>query len=146
MGLVDSEMNGKSVADEELLYRCVRSEYVQNVNGELRAGENGFLDKKKRPSVNRAMLDDYDPARTKREKSDAVAELRTADVRRIDSVHKKNLKGLTEFTYVFDVEADPLPNNAAHAEIYADREMSGGSFERLREELSDLAVIVLGPE
>jgi hypothetical protein len=69
-----------------------------------------------------------------------VCSLITKDVRAIDTVVKYSKKGTEEVRHNIDVEPVPLPDNGAHAEIYAVPEISGGRiFQRLLERLAYLA-------
>lgn len=90
--------------------------------------------------MDRAKLCGHDPSYTQFHPSDYVCSLVAEDVRAIAAVVKYDKKGVPQVRHNVDVESVPLSNNAAHAEIYAIPEISGGRlFERLLERLAYLA-------
>src|SRR5438270_12008374 len=105
------------VADDEELYRSIRAEYLTTESGVLRARSEAFGDRGQRVSVDRALLVDNDPRRTRKGPSCAVARLLTAAVRL--TIPQRAANGQQIGTYVIDVIPDPLPDNPAHAAIYA---------------------------
>lgn len=141
------------VGPDELLYRCIRAKHIVPIEGGFACSESAFMDPNKEPSVDRASLCNDDPTHTRREPSDAVASLITHEVRDIKTVVKRTgSTGQTiAFTYKIDVKPDPikddpiLPDNPAHAKIYEDQELTNNPFRRLREELAELAIIILPP-
>jgi hypothetical protein len=72
------------VADEEVLYRCVRPSYYITLNdGKTRPSSQAFTDPEFNISVDRAKLCNDDPRYTQREKTDFVCSLVTEHVRGI---------------------------------------------------------------
>ncbi len=131
---------GDYVDDNEALYRSVKPVYwKQKDNGEFYLSSQAFADRNCRPSVDRARLCDHDPSYTQFCSSDYVCSLFAEDVRATDTVVKHD-KGVPQVRHNIDVEPVPLSDNAAHAEIYAVPEISGGRlFARLLERLAYLA-------
>jgi hypothetical protein len=129
------------VDDDESLYRSVaRTLWKQKYDGEFYLSSQAFADRNRRPSVDRAKLCDHDPSYTQFRPSDYVCSLVAKDVRTIATVVKYDKKGSPQVRHNIDVEPVPLPDNEAHAEIYALPEISGGRlFERLLERLAYLA-------
>lgn len=114
--------------------------WKQRNNGEVYLSSQAFADRNRRPSVDRAKLCGHDPSYTQFRLSDYVCSLVTGDVRAIATVVKHDKKGVPQVQHNIDVEPVPLYDNAAHAEIYAVPEISGGRlFERLLERLAYLA-------
>src|ERR1043166_8799966 len=106
------------VADDEWLYRSVRREHLISENGVLRATSEAFGDRSQRVSVDRAALVDHDPRRSRKSETDAIAGLLTARVR--GSLPRRDAQGQEIGVYVIDIIPEPLPENPAHAVIYAD--------------------------
>lgn len=141
------------VDSSETLYRRVRNGTCKFVEGHWKCSENAFGDLDKEPSVDRAKCCGNDPAYTRLEAADAVASLSARDVRNINTVVQRT--GATGATishrYKIDVRPDPIKDepgtrdNPAHAKIHADEALTNGPFKRLREELADMAVVVLEP-
>ncbi len=99
-----------------------------------------FADRNCRPSVDRARSCGYDPGYAQPHSSDYVCSLTAQDVRDIDTVIRHDEKGVPRLRHNINVEPAPLPSDAAHAEIYAVPEISGGRlFERLLERSAYLA-------
>ncbi len=133
------------VADHEALYRSVRREHLTYENGVLRAISEAFGDRNQRVSVDRAVLVDNDPQRTRKSETDAVAQLITSEVR--GSLPRRDAKGREVGAYAIDVIPEPLPDNAAHAVIYANPGfVSPNHFRKLREHLARIHQIVLLPK
>ena len=141
MALADGVGAGDRVEDDEALYRSVRRVlWKQKKDGEFYLSSQAFADRNPRPSVDRAKLCGYDPGYAQFRPSDYVCSLVTRDVRAIATVVKYGKKGVPQVHHNIDVEPVPLPDDAAHAEIYAVPEISGGRlFERLLERLAYLA-------
>src|SRR5690348_10976785 len=103
-------MPSDHVADDEILYRSVRRDQIVPVEGGMRPSSQAFTDRQMEVSVDRAMLRDHDPRKSQMNPTDAVVSLLVSDVR-------GTLPGRPE--YAIDVRSDPLPENPAHALIYA---------------------------
>lgn len=133
--------NGDHVDDDEVLYRAVKPVlWKQKRDGEFYLSSQAFADRNRRPSVDRARLCGYDPSHAQFQPSDYVCNLVAGEVRAIATVVKHDKKGVPQVRHNIDVEPVPLPDDAAHAEIYAVPEISGGRlFERLLERLAYLA-------
>ncbi len=130
------------VADDEVLYRRVPAlrEYFKVEGETTRISSQAFSDRQFRPSVDRAALLNDDPSRTQQDPTDAVVRLVAGEVRAIASVEQRNEKGETTLRHVIDVEPVPLPQNPAHAEIFAIPDFaSKGVFRKLQESLARLA-------
>jgi hypothetical protein len=133
------------VADHEALYRSVRQEHLTYENGVLRAISEAFGDRNQRVSVDRAVLVDNNPQRTRKSETDAVAQLITSEVR--GSLPRRDAKSREVGAYAIDVIPEPLPDNKAHAVIYANPDfVSPNHFRKLRERLARIHQIVLLPE
>lgn len=129
-----------------MLYRCIRVEYAKLVDGVWQCSENAFLDPEKEPSVDRANYCKNNPEYSKRGATDGIASLSAQEVRNIKNVVKKSESGKTiEHEYTIDIKPDPLIENPAHAKIYADELLTSKPFKRLREELANIAQIILNP-
>jgi hypothetical protein len=141
-------MADERVDDDEVLYRRVphRPNHFRHENGRIRVTSQAFSDRRFRPSVDRATLCGNDPTSTQTDPTDAVASLITFQVRGIDTVEQRDERGEVVIRHAIDVEPNPirndpvLPDNPAHAEIYAIPEMRNErTFRRLREALAMLA-------
>lgn len=134
-------VGGDRVEDDETLYRSVVPNLWKQKNyGEFYLSSQAFADRRQRPSVDRAKLCGHDPSYARFRPSDYVCSLITRDVRAIDTVVRHDKKGVPQVRHNVDVEPVPLPDDPAHAEIYAVPEISGGRlFERLLERLAYLA-------
>jgi hypothetical protein len=140
------------VGDDELLYRRVREQYIsRDAENKPFVSANAFNDKQKKPSVDRAHLTGFDPQRARWEQSDAIVSLLTEEVRAINSIIERTATGTPVAPYLIDVRPDPLkdhptlPDNPAHAQIQADRDMTGSAFSRLKEVLAQMISPVLDP-
>jgi hypothetical protein len=130
-------MTSDQVADDEILYRSVRRDQIIPVEGGVRLSSQAFTDRHMQVSVDRAKLRNHDPRNCQMSPTDAVVSLRVSDVR-------GSLPGCPE--YEIDVRPDPLPDNPAHALIYAQPQYANPSvFRKLRERLALLARIELLP-
>jgi hypothetical protein len=134
------------VADNELLYRCV---FYQTSDGtktyklegdKIYVSTSAFRDASSAPSVDRAILCEYDPTYTQKNPKDGVVSLICQEVRLIDSVVQKDSKGREEFAYKIDVLPRPIPENKAHAQIEPTPAYRSKSvFRKLLERLAFLA-------
>ena len=136
-----------SVRDDELLYRSVRSESeVEEYffdRGKLIIRPAAFNDKRKKPSVDRAELREFNPSLSKLNETDGIVSLITADVRAIKEVETKTED--RDVVHAIDVIYDPKPKNHAHSHIIVDPEFLGtgskqkSTFKKLRVALATLA-------
>lgn len=133
--------DGDHVDDDEVLYRAVKPVlWKQKHGGEFYLSSQAFADRNRRPSVDRARLCEHDPGHAQFHRSDYVCSLVAEEVRAIATVVRYDNKGVQQVWHNIDVEPVPLPEDPAHAEIYAVPEISGGRlFERLLERLAYLA-------
>ena len=128
------------VSDEEVLYRCVRREYIMVEDGRLRLGSLAFTDPRFRPSVDRAKLRNHDPQRTQVDSTDGVVSLIAADIRNISDISQRTDRGDIVQRYAIDVEPAPLTENAAHAEVHGVPEFeSRSAFKKLLLRLAEIA-------
>lgn len=134
------------VADDEFLYRCVfyrtsdGTKTYKVESGQVYVSISAFRDSSLAPSVDRAILCEYNPTYTQKNLEDGVVSLICQDVRLIDSVVQKDSKGKEEFTYKIDVLPRRLPNNDAHAQIEPTPTYRSKSvFRKLLERLAFLA-------
>lgn len=134
------------VANNEFLYRCIfyktsDGSKTYKVEGDkVYVSIAAFRDASLAPSVDRAILCEYNSTYTQKSPEDGVVSLICQDVRLIDSVVQKDSKGKEEFTYEIDVLPRPLPNNNAHAQIESTPAYRSKSvFRKLLERLAFLA-------
>src|SRR5216683_84497 len=140
--------NNDFVDDDEMLYRRISSRqhavsplYEYRDDGTIRIHSTAFSSRDFRISVDRAKLHDYNPQKAQEDESDGVVSLLTRDIRNIVGLARK-VAGGCEVQFRIDVEPVPLPENAAHAEIYAIPGFDYDSktvFRKLRERLVQLA-------
>jgi hypothetical protein len=135
-----------SVADNELLYRCVFYKTSDGTKTYKVEGDKAYVsiyafrDAASAPSVDRALLCRQNPTYTQKNTEDGVVVLICQDVRLIDSVVQKDSKGKEEFTYKIDVLPRRLPDNDAHAQIEPTPTYRSKSvFRKLLERLAFLA-------
>lgn len=138
------------VEDAEQLFRRVANVsgmYVETGDG-LRLSSSAFNDAGRQPSVDRALLRDGDPNRSKTSATQGIAMLLTREVRAIAEVVQRDSRGGTRFVYTIDVIASPIePDNEAHPDynpahaliVSAPAFESEGTFKRLKECLARLA-------
>lgn len=130
------------VRDDELLYRAVQhgKGRVENINGKLRPTKDCFLDPSYKVSVDRAAKCGHNPAYTQRHSSDYICCLRAAQVRAIQTVVRQNIDGSQSQPYLVDVRPDAIPENPAHALIFADPQIESDKvFRRMKAALVLLA-------
>ena len=137
-------MAAHRVDDSEELYRRVLfgANHYKIDQGRARLGSQAFADRSGRPSVDRAVLCGHDPTRTQGNEKNAVVRLETRAVRAISDVVRSDKKGNPIEQHLVDVVPVPLPENAAHAEIICDPDISNLSKSpgrRLLEALVRLA-------
>ena len=142
------------VGDDERLYRTVREKFfIRHSETEVTVSEHAYNDARKQPSVDRARIIGFDPQRGRFRESDAVVSLIAGQVRAIRSIIQNSPTGIPLGPYRFDVlprpikdDPDPnIPDNPAHAQIEADRELSGSAFERLKRVLAFMSSAELDP-
>lgn len=136
-----------SVRDDELLYRSVRSESeVEEYffdRGKLIIRPAAFNDKRKKPSVDRAELREFNPSLSKLSETDGIVSLIAGNIRAIKEVKTKAEDG--NVVHAVDVIYAPTPGNSAHSQIIVDPEFLGtgskqkSTFKKLRVALATLA-------
>ena len=104
------------VRNDETLYRSVRidpkyDEYYYNDAGELVIQPAAFNDKNKKPSVDRAELNGYDPSLSKLSRTDGIVSLITSNVRAIPD------EDCTIADHIIDVIYAPTMRKSAHSQI-----------------------------
>lgn len=126
------------VADEEILYRCVRPNYyVRLADGTSRPSSQAFTDPEFLISVDRAKLCNHDPRYTQREATDFICSLVTEQVRDIRTVRTP---------HTVRVDPEPVNENPAHAIIHAEPQFaSKNAFRKLQEALALIATWEIGP-
>lgn len=140
----------ETISNGEQLYRSVRgelseNEYTYHPRGRLKFRSNAFRDRKKKPSVDRAYLLEFNPALSKLDVSDGIVTLLTGDVRAISDVTTR-IDG-TSVEHKVDVEYAPLEENSPHSQIVVHPEYLGSktqqenAFYMLRVALARLATI-----
>ena len=143
---MDTPGTPQSVADDEVLYRAIRSDanlVTYDDNGNLRISSNAFNDALRRPSVDRACLCTDGPTECQMRfaPGSGVLSLLTADVREISATH-----GVTGIVYCADVEAVPFSYNTTHAEIYGKPSFDTDKvFVRIKHALARIAQLELAP-
>jgi hypothetical protein len=143
----ESSSNNSLVAENETLYRAIMNDPrmlpIDN-QGIQRISTSAFNDAGRRPSVDRAILCPAGAIDTRNRFSQGsgVLSLVAADVRAISTVH-----GSTGQVYGVDVEPVPLPENAAHAEIFGRPPFDTDKvFDRIKQSLARIATVVLPPD
>ena len=137
------------VGDAETLYRTVRDvpqNFPISADGTRRVSSQVYTDRLMRPSVDRAMQRGNDPTASQFASSDGVLQIATAAIRAI-SENRNDANGRIVAVYVADVEAVPLPENPAHAEIYGVPPFDNKSvFRRVCERLVQDSAWAIVPE
>jgi hypothetical protein len=86
-----------TIADDEIIYRCVfygKDYYeIDGDSGLPKISGQAFSDRNQKPSVDRAILRDNDPAQTQKSPEDGIVGLVVMDVRKIDTVEQMDSKG-----------------------------------------------------
>ena len=136
------------VRDDEVLYRSVRGKYGEEYSydpiGKLKISSEAFRDREKEPSVDRAGLKEFNPSLSKRNDTDGVVSLVTADVRAIGTV-KTKIQNADTTVHAVDVIYEPTPENPAHSKIVVNPEFFGSKnkqrnvFKLLQLALAELA-------
>lgn len=133
-----------TVDDDELLYRRIRSIVAGQTcfrveNGRVVFTVAAFLDRHKKPSVDRAKLQGFEPHRSRQSIDDGIVELIAVRIRAIGIVHQRDSAGRVVSEHVVDVVPAPIENQPAHAEVITRPAIGGKAFERLKEALARLA-------
>ncbi len=136
------------VRDNEVLYRSVRGKYGEEYSYDniekLKISSEAFRDRERKPSVDRAELKEFNPALSKRNDTDGIVSLITADVRSIGTV-KTKIQDTDAVVHAVDVIYDPTPENPAHSKIVVNPEFFGSKnkqrniFKLLQLALAELA-------
>ncbi len=126
------------VSDDEILYRRIsinRKHYKFKSDGTIEISSEAFSDRELRVSVDRAKLCDNNPRHTLGNEPGIVVSLLTSDARNVKNLTRNDPSGNPIKSFKIDVEPVPLPENSAHAEIYADPQFAEtdkrGAFHRL---------------
>ena len=126
------------VSDEEILYRRIsihRNLYKVKPDGTVEISSAAFSDRELRVSVDRTRLCDNNPRHTLGNEPGIVIGLLTYDVRNVKDLTRNDSAGKPIQSFKVDVEPVPLPENAAHAEIFAIPQFvegdKKGAFHRL---------------
>jgi len=133
------------VANDEELYRRVPRRvgasdcFKIEPSGRVVFTVAAFLDRHKRPSVDRARLRGGNPNATRLSSDDGVTGFTTEAVRAIGKIQKRDPAGNVVSEHAVDVVCAPVPGNEAHAEIVLLPDVGGMAFERLKEALARLA-------
>jgi hypothetical protein len=130
------------VEDDELLYRRVTPNHwkPKKDGSGFYLSSQAFADPQRRPSVDRAMLCEFDPAYTQQDSANYVLSLLAGEVRGIDTV-VRYANGVPVDHYAVDVEPVPIDDNDAHAEIYAHGEQppNRGAYNKMLEALVQIS-------
>ena len=139
-------MSDNFVDPDEILYRRIlagRKLYNYLPDGTIKISSMAFTDQEFKISVDRAKLCTNDPRYTLGYELGGVVSLVTRDIQDITDLTRNNQKGETIEQFKIDVEPDPLPNNDAHAVIFATPEFTKAdkqaAFKRLCKRLARLA-------
>lgn len=134
------------VDDDEILYRRIpagRRLYKYKIDGTIEISSEAFSDRELRISVDRAKLCGNNPRYTLGDIAGGVIALVAQDIRGVDDLTRNDSKGNPIQRFKIDVEPVPLPNNTAHAEIFAFPAFADvdkkGAFHRLCRRLVRLA-------
>lgn len=127
-----------NIEDEELLYRRVLPDHVDWKSHPPELTSEAFGDRGYRVSVDRAELCGHNPVHTQDGKANYVCCLVTLAIRKIDVVVRRDQNGEVSVKHNIDVEAVPLRDNDAHAEIFGQPHLSNDKvFRRLRHALRE---------
>ena len=134
-----------SVDDDEILYRRLPPGfdlYHFTDDGTIKIHSQAFASRDCRISVDRAKLCGNDPRYTLDKRGGGVVSLVARDIRNIADLARRDSNGNIIQQFKIDVEPVPLPENFAHAEIYAIPGFENNKdkiFRKLREYLVQLA-------
>ena len=139
-------MSEDFVHDDEHLYRRIpagRKLYKQKADGTIEISSLAFSDREYKVSVDRAILCKNDPKYTLGAEQGGVVRLLAREIRNVDDLTRNDQKGNAIQQFKIDIAPAPLPDNPAHAEIYAIPAFtdidSKGAFHRLCRRLARLA-------
>lgn len=131
-------MHNNFVSDDEVLYRRIsihRKHYKVKPDGTIEISSEAFSDRELRVSVDRAKLCGNNPRYTLGNEPGIVVSLLASDVRDVKNLTRNDSHGNLIKSFKIDVEPVPLPENFAHAEIYAVPQFEEGdkrgAFHRL---------------
>lgn len=133
------------VADDEELYRRVREKVAGQTcyraeGGKVVFFQSAFNDVSKQPSVDRAILKESDPHRSRLTLEDGIIVLQANAIRRLGPILQLDSRGRRIHEYAVDVLPDPKFGNCAHALVVTRPPISGtGAFKRLKDGLVRLA-------
>lgn len=130
------------IPDHELLYRRIpaRTSFFSVHDGKLRLSNAAFSDAMRQPSVDRAALLQFFPARALTRPDQGVVCLIAGEVRAIYDITSDDQTARGAVAHDMDVIAAPSPHNRAHALIVAVPSLpSERPFLKLRERLARLA-------
>lgn len=125
----------------EILYRSVRLSDggYRYEDGKYIISSTAFNDRRKQPSVDRAILKSNDAEKSRRSATDCVVSLKASDIR-----NEKIERG--EDQYILDIKPDPEPHNKSHAIIVPSPDYKNDkAFRKVRESLARMAKILLEP-
>ena len=141
------EQHSDSITDEELVFRAVRDQpllFPKDDTGKVRISSMAFNDLSRRPSVDRANMCLNGPSETRDRFSlgSGVLSLKVNEIRGIKATH-----GITGQEYGVDIEAVPLAENHAHAEIFGRPPFDSDKvFDRIKQSLTRISTIVIAPD
>ena len=140
--------SSETVQDYEELYRNVRGKLEDKEysiqDGELIIEYHAFWDSSLKPSVDRAMLRNNDPASSLLSNTNGIVIIKAGDVRAIGSVTTKH-KNEVIAEHAVDVIPDPTDENPAHAliivkpEFFDSKSKQKNAFKLLQIALATLA-------
>ena len=146
--------NSNCIDDLEELYRWILPNslntktpphYTVEPSGKIRIEPDAFLGGK-RPSVDRAKLNNCDPEKIKKHSTDGVISIRAGDIRIIQI---PDCTAGVEYTPIRDND-NPSENNEAHSEIVlcstnASR-VSNSKHKKFRRLLAEMSVCIIEPK
>ena len=134
------------VEDEEEIFRRIpfsQKCYTKDAHGDFHLSKSAFTFDNNNVSVDRSRLCAGDPRHTQRDPRHGVVSLIVGEVRTLSVV--KNDTVIIPYP-VADVQADPLPDNHAHALIVSLRaNLSNSQFHSLQDQLAHMAEWKLYP-
>jgi hypothetical protein len=131
------------VEDDEFLYRSVRDDpnCFAIIGGLCRLSSSAFNDAGCKPSVDRAVLVQNNPAISQKGPEQGVVTLLASEVRAIAPLVQYDASGKNKKSvHLVDVLHAPILVNLAHAQVEASPAITGsGVMKRLKESLCRLA-------
>lgn len=140
----------EEVSDDEILYRRFQIGHYNTcqLTGKKVISSQAFTDRTCKVSVDRAKINYDEPSKTQIFPTDGVVELLAGKVRNVSDISKNDAKGNLLQLQTLLVTADPikdddeLPDNSAHALIYASPDHGNRAvFNRVIEALALLAIV-----